>query len=61
MEKTDDNEQGRFVNMKAWPYQLSYDKVRDHYVLQKQYWANGSRFQKVMFKKKEIGNLAKIL
>ena len=53
--------ENRFINVKRFPFQVTYYKDRDIYVLQKTYWFNGMKYQKVGFKKEEIPKLAEIL
>jgi len=51
----------RFVNIKRKPFQLTYYKQREVYVLQKAYWYGGMKFVKVGFKKEEIKALAELM
>lgn len=51
----------RFINIKRKPFQLTYYKDRDIYVLQKAYWYGKMKFTKVGFKKEEIKALAELM
>jgi len=50
-----------FVNVRKSPFQLTLYKNKEIYVLQKWFFLNGPKYQKIGFKEHEIKALASVL